>query len=148
MKTSTSLFTIFFIGFLCTSCGSKKTDTNPVTGTDGNLYAHTWQLEYISGIRIAFEGLFPDKKPHITFDENENIVRGDAGCNGYSATYTKEADRIAFGDPGPSTMMYCGEGEQYFLNMMKKVNRYNVDSDGKLNLMIDDVPMMRFKIIE
>jgi len=41
-------------------------------------------------------------------------------------------------------MMYCGEGEKFFVNTIKKVNRYKIDADGKLNLMMDDVPMMRF----
>lgn len=134
---------------LFSACNStKNVDTIPTTKDSGLLYGHVWQLEYMSGIRIAFEGLFPDKKPEITFHELDNMVRGNAGCNGYSAPYTKEGDKISFGEPGPSTLMYCGEGEQQFLNMMKKMNRYSIDSDGKLNLMIDDIPMMRFKKIE
>lgn len=128
------------------SCSSTKHVENipPTIGSQA-LYDNTWELEYMSGIRIAFDGLFPEKKPVISFDESSKIVRGNAGCNGYSATFTKEGLTMSFGDPGPSTMMYCGEGEQQFLNMMKKVNRYEIDSDGKLNLMIDDIPMMRFK---
>lgn len=141
-----SLLLIMIVAF---SCGStKNAETIPIKKDSGVLYDHLWQLEYISGTRIAFEGLFPDKKPEITFYDTDDLVRGNAGCNGYSATYTKEGDNISFGDPGPSTMMYCGEGEQQFLNMMQKINRYSVDADGKLNLMIDDIPMMRFKKIE
>ncbi|MEZ4803392.1 MAG: META domain-containing protein [Gelidibacter sp.] len=139
------LLSATFLLIICCACSStKNTDSFPVKKDNGVLYDNTWQLEYMSGIRIAFEGLFPDKKPEITFDEIDKLVRGNAGCNGYSATYTKEGDQISFGDPGPSTMMYCGEGEQQFLAMMKKINRFSVDSDGKLNLMIDDIPMMRF----
>lgn len=55
--------------------------------------------------------------------------------------------QISFGDPGMTTMMFCGEGEKFFLNTMKKVTTYKIDADGKLNLMIGDVPMMRFKKI-
>ena len=52
---------------------------------------------------------------------------------------------LSFGDPGPTTMMYCGEGEKQFLNMMNKINAYGFDADGKLLLKLNDVPMMRFK---
>lgn len=114
--------------------------TNPMN----DLLDGTWQLDYLSGPRIAFEGLFPDKKPQISFNQATQKVTGNNGCNGYSASYTREGNAISFGEPGPTTMMYCGEGERFFLNIIKKVNQYMMDSDGKLNLMIDEVPMMRF----
>lgn len=41
-------------------------------------------------------------------------------------------------------MMYCGEGESVFLNTIKKINKYQIDSSGNLVLLIDDVAMMRF----
>ena len=94
-----------------------------------------WELEYITGPRIAFEGLYPDKKPEITFDPQAMKVSGNSGCNGYSADYKLAGNTISFGEPGMSTMMYCGEGEQVFRTMMKKINKYNIDANGKLNLM-------------
>lgn len=45
-------------------------------------------------------------------------------------------------------MMYCGEGEQAFLKMMEKVNRFSFDDNGKLNLMLDNVTMLRFKKVK
>ena len=104
-----------------------------------------WELEYLSGPRIAFEGLFPDKKPQITFNHTTRKVEGNSGCNGYAAEYTLDGNHISFGKPDPTTMMYCGPGEKHFLNTMQKVTKYIIDADGKLNLMIGDVPMMRFK---
>ncbi|MEZ4898855.1 MAG: META domain-containing protein [Saprospiraceae bacterium] len=112
------------------------------------LYLHTWELEYITGLRIAFEGLYPDKKPKIRFNKETHRVEGNNSCNGYAAEYKLKGDRIAFGEPGPTTMMYCGEGEQQFLMTIKKVNRYQIDADGKLNLLLDNVPMLRFKPIK
>ena len=104
-----------------------------------------WELEYITGPRIAFEGLYPDKKPEITFNPLTMNVSGNSGCNGYSADYKMVGNTISFGEPGMSTMMFCGEGEQVFRNTMKKINKYSIDANGKLNLMMNDVPMMRFK---
>jgi heat shock protein HslJ len=110
-----------------------------------SLFNTSWELEFLSGPRIAFEGLFPDKKPNITFNKTTNKVEGNNSCNGYSADYTLKGNDISFGEPGPTTMMYCGEGETFFLKTIKKTNKYMIDSHGKLNLMIGDVPMMRFK---
>lgn len=129
---------LMFIG----SCASKK------GMEDEQLYNGNWELEYISGPRIAFEGLFPDRKPQISFDKASSEVSGNNGCNGYSAKYHLQGQEITFGEPGPTTMMYCGSGEQQFMNMMEKINKYSVDKDGKLNLMINEVPMMRFKRID
>ena len=135
--TSLSILIMLFLVFAC------KADKNSDT-----LYNTTWELEYLSGPRIAFDGLFKDKKPQLTFNKETMKVEGNNGCNGYSADFTLEEDNISFGEPGPTTMMYCGEGETFFLNTIKKVNKYSIDKEGKLNLMIGDVSMMRFKKTE
>ncbi|QSW87520.1 MULTISPECIES: META domain-containing protein [Flavobacterium] len=125
---------------LITSCSASKDKST------ANIYGTTWELEYISGPRIAFEGLYPNKKPQITFDEKQKNVFGNNGCNGYSAPYTLNGNSLTFGEPGPTTMMFCeGGGEQQFLQQMKKITSYSVDNDGKLILNEGDVAMMRFK---
>lgn len=138
MKTQIILLIAIFT-LIISSCGTKK------VVNDNMLYNTTWELEYISGPRIAFEGLFPDKKPYISFDKETSEVRGNNSCNGYTAKYTLNESAISFGEPGPTTMMYCGEGEKVFVNMMEKINQYGFDEEGKLTLMLNDVPMMRFK---
>ncbi|MFH4964383.1 META domain-containing protein [Gaetbulibacter sp. M235] len=140
MKKNLYLF-VSMLTLLFVSCASTNNSNNKA------LFGNTWELDYLSGPRIAFEGLFPDKKPKITFNKTTNKVEGNNSCNGYSADYTLNGDEISFGEPGPTTMMFCGEGEKFFLNTIKKINKYKIDSDGKLNLMIGDVPMMRFKKI-
>jgi len=135
MKTSIILF--YSAILLVVSCGGAKSTAHA-------LYGPTWELEYISGPRIAFEGLFPEKKPQITFDKASGKVTGTDSCNGYSADYELAENTIVFGDPGPTTMMFCGGSERQFLQMMKKIDGYSVE-EGKLNLLVGDVPMMRFK---
>lgn len=139
MKKIASLYFVMFAACMLISCGSHE------KSSEAALYGHTWELDYISGPRIAFDGLFPDKKPHITFQKEEQVVEGNNGCNGYRANFTLEGQKITFGDPGPTTMMYCGEGEQVFLRTMKKVSSFRINSEGKLELVMDDIPMMRFK---
>jgi hypothetical protein len=41
--------------------------------------------------------------------------------------------------------MFCGEGEKSIFDMMRKINKYSIDQNGKLNLMVNEVTMMRFK---
>ena len=135
------MFSLLFLTIIIGACSSTKKTT------DENLFNTTWELDYLSGPRIAFDGLYPDKKPTVTFDKATNTVQGNNSCNGYSASYTLNGNQISFGDPGPSTMMFCGEGETFFLSTMKKINNYKMDSDGKLNLMMGEVSMMRFKKI-
>ncbi len=113
-------------------------------GNDSKLYGNQWELEYITGPRITFEGLFPDMKPVVSFDKSSKMVRGNSGCNGYAAKYTMNEMKINFAQPEISTMMYCGDGEVVFLKTMQEVDSYKIDADGKLVLMMGDVPMMRF----
>lgn len=139
MKIAKTL--LITITFVITSCATKKNIDNE------QLYNTTWELEFISGPRIAFSGLYPDRKPQLSFNKETNKVSGNTSCNGYSATFTLNGNSISFAEPGPTTMMFCGEGENVFLNMMKKIDTYSIDQDGKLNLMMNTVPMMRFKKI-
>ncbi|WP_343707563.1 META domain-containing protein [Flavobacterium sp.] len=126
---------------LFASCTASKSASS---GDD--LFGATWELEYISGPRIAFEGLYPNKKPQLTFDKKETKVYGNNGCNGYSAPYTLNGKSLTFGEPGPTTMMFCeGGGEQTFLKQIKQITSYSIDKDGKLNLIQGDIPVMRFK---
>lgn len=135
MKTAVFLFASTMV--LAVSCNSPTSPTE-------QLYGVTWELEYMSGTRIAFQGLFPNKKPQLTFDEEENRVAGTDSCNGYSTDYTLQGNSISFGEPGPTTMMFCGGSERQFLQLMKKIDGLSFE-EGKLNLLIGDIPMMRFK---
>lgn len=137
MKT-TWIIILFWGAFLVLGCGSAR------QGASGALYGPEWELEYLSGPRIAFEGLFPDKKPAITFQQTNGQVVGNSGCNGYSAPFEVNGSSIRFGEPGPSTLMYCGDGEEFFRNTLQKIDGWSVDSEGKLTLLLGDVPMMRF----
>jgi len=143
MKRNT-LVTLILCSILLSACCSSQ---NQTTTSKTAFYDNTWELEYISGPRIAFDGLYPDKKPFIMFKESENQFSGNTSCNGYSGKYTKKENNIQFGD-AIKTMIFCeGGGEETFLKMLGKVNKFAIDSDGKLLLLIDDVPMMRFKKI-
>ena len=103
----------------------------------------TWELNYISGTKITFEGLYPGKKPFIRFETTKGQAGGNSSCNVFSTTIKIEENNIQFGKP-LSTMIFCeGGGEKAFFDMLEKVNRFSV-TDDTLTLLIDDVAVMRF----
>ena len=105
-----------------------------------------WQLNYISGSRIAFDGLYPDKKPFIKFNLTENEVGGNTTCNGFSSKIILKGNEISIAEPFAKTMIFCeGGGETTFLNILKKVNRYAVTNKNTLTFLIGDVAVMRFE---
>lgn len=130
---------------ILSSCNASKATASDSKG----LYDVTWELDYISGPRIAFDGLFPEKKPQITFTEKDKNASGNSSCNGFTTSFTIDGKSIKIEQPKAMTMRYCeGGGEQVFLQTMDKVNKFSIDKDNKLNLMVDDVPMMRFKKVQ
>ncbi|MBS1737636.1 MAG: META domain-containing protein [Bacteroidetes bacterium] len=116
------------------------------TGVSKKLTANlggSWTLNYLSGLRIAFDGLYPDKKPHVVFNLASNEMSGNTSCNSFTAKYNMDGSKISFKD-ALRTMMYCeGGGEEAFLNMLKKVDHYSADGKA-LTFLIGDIPVMRF----
>jgi heat shock protein HslJ len=104
----------------------------------------TWTLNYISGPRIAFNGLYPKEKPRLVFTSaSATEVNGHTSCNPFSAPLKINGNNINFGTVR-STMMACeGDGEGVFTRTLNKINRYNV-GDSTLTLIIGDIAMMRF----
>jgi heat shock protein HslJ len=140
MKKIILLLTVLCLAFV--SCNSFKTASNKTVSLEG-----TWELSYISGPRIAFEGLYPDNKPLITFDLKEKRVSGSNSCNRYSAKLNADENKINFKDPMAVTKMFCpGAGENVYMSTLQKIDSYSISTDGKtLNFIMGDIAMMRFK---
>ena len=137
MKKQTLLL-IAIISLFLVSC-----TTNSLAKND-KMYSNAWELEYITGPRIAFKGLFPEQKPKIQFTKDSGMITGNSSCNGYNTKYTMNGKMISFAEPEMSTMMYCGDGETVFRKTMTQVDSYRM-TDGKLEFLMGDVVMMRFK---
>lgn len=90
-----------------------------------------WRLNYITGPRIAFDGLYPSKKPYIVLDTVQLKANGNTGCNNFSGQFKLVGDSVRFGNMA-TTMMSCvdgGQGETVFLGMLDKVSHYRVSHD-------------------
>ncbi|WP_281310453.1 META domain-containing protein [Flavobacterium flavigenum] len=137
-----NISTLVLFSFLLISCNILKCNKNTISKLEGN-----WELNYISGPRIAFDGLYPNKKPTINFNTKEKMVSGNNSCNSYTGKLVATENKIDFTQPMVSTKMMCldGQGEQVFMNTLSKVTSYSITDDGKtLNLISGDIATMRF----
>lgn len=144
MKNFFLVFVIFSMAF--TSCDSAKSASKTAAALEG-----TWQLNYITGPRITFEGLYPDKKPTINFDLKENRVSGNNSCNQYFGALLLDGKKINFKDAKMgSTMMACpGTGESTYMKTLEKIGNYSISKDGKtLSFIAGTIEMMRFEKVE
>lgn len=123
------------------SCGTSKT-----AAKEGSLEG-SWELNYITGPKIAFNGLFPDKKPTITFNLKDMKITGNNSCNNYFGALIMDGAKINFkeGKIG-MTMMACeGNGESVYMEALNKIESYTITDNGNtLNFLIGNVVMMRF----
>jgi heat shock protein HslJ len=138
-----NVLTVVFLGVILMSCNASKTQKeDSVSKLEG-----TWELNYISGPRIAFDGLYPNKKPTINFDLKENRVSGNSSCNNFNGKLSVTGNKIDFTQPMAMTKMMCmdGQGEQVFMSTLQKITSYDVTDNGKtLNFISGDIAMMRF----
>lgn len=141
MKLNTTLSALVML-LIISSCASSKNMAK-------ELYGHSWRLEsFRTMTNKEFNEVFIEREPRIIFNKSEERVSGTTGCNGYSAEYKINGSSILFGPPGPSTMMYCGEGESKFLDAMTSVNYFDMDGDDRLLLINGEETIMTFTRIE
>ena len=135
-------YTLFLIGLISMFLVSCSTN---MMGEYSKMYDNAWELEYITGPRIAFQGLYPNEKPVIMLNKGLGTVTGTSSCNVYNTRYKTNGKMISFAVPEVSTLAFCGDGETVFLETMKQVDNYRMTTDGKLELLMNNVVMMRFK---
>lgn len=139
MSRLTLLMIVLYMSF--NSCTTKK------SVSQAELLEGTWQLTYITGPRIAFDGLYPNKKPTIVFDVKNNKIAGNNSCNQYFGTLIIDDNTINFKDAKMGmTMMACeGNGDDLYMETIQKIETYTISEDGKtLNLLIGNIEMLRF----
>ncbi len=131
------------LGLTFLACNSTQTPMKTTNSLEG-----TWELNYITGPRIAFDGLYPDKKPTIIFDLAANKVAGNNSCNQYFGKLLVDGNKINFKDAKMGmTMMACpGIGETTYMKTLEQIDSYSISEDGKtLNFIMGDIAMMRFE---
>lgn len=119
------MLTVFCLVFI--SCNPFKTARNKTASLEG-----TWELNYVTGPRIAFEGLYPNKWLTITLDLKENSASGSNSCNRYCGKLNADGNKISFKEPMAVAKMVCpGEGENSYMSTLQKIDSYSISEDGK-----------------
>ena len=142
----TYILTAIIACLFLVSCGTTNNTTTPASN-DVSLLAGTWELTYITGPRIAFDGLYPDKKPTIIFDLVNKRFSGTTSCNSYTGALVAENSTISFKEPIAMTKMMCASGilgETTYIEMLKKINKFSVTDGNTLNFIAGDIALMRF----
>lgn len=132
-----------FLVLVIAACASTKNTTNSPNSIQGE-----WVLTYISGPRIAFDGLYPGQKPSINFDVDGQKVFGNNSCNSYTGKLNINGDKINFKESKIAmTMMACqGNGDRVYMDMLEKIDSYTITENGKvLSFIGNSVPLMRFE---
>jgi heat shock protein HslJ len=114
------------------------------TASNANALNGSWELNYITGPRIAFDGLYPEKKPVLQFNVADLEFSGNSSCNSIGGKFTSNGDSLRFGNSRSTEMACPGTGEQTFMKMLAEVNRYGFENPETLILKRDDLMLMRF----
>jgi heat shock protein HslJ len=124
---------------------TEKLNTNPERMTTSATLDGTWELNFLSGGSTPFDSLYPNKKPTMTFDLKNGQVSGSTGCNRFSGKLNVDGNKLNFSAPMALTKMFCpGEGENRFMEELKKVTAYAIN-ENTLTFIMGDIAVMRFE---
>lgn len=116
-----------------------------VRGTDQALLSGKWTLEFIDGEDMNSLFTVSEKMPTIEFLSQDGRISGNAGCNGYGATYKIDGSTIDVG-PVMSTKMACPnlKGESLFVKMLSGKSELSV-AQKELSFLKDGKTVLKFK---
>lgn len=138
-----NIFLIVIIIILTmTACNTIKNTTKSTNSLQGE-----WGLKLIEGSTNSFESLFPAHKPTLIIDLSTKKVSGKNGCNNYLGNYKIDGTAISFKDSKMAvTMMACpGNGDAFYMEMLKKIDRFSITEDGKELLFFgNNIEILRF----
>ncbi len=146
-------FTILFLS----ACNNNKTEKaasqnepSASPGTDSSPAVTTsplngsWDLINITDLKIALSKLYPRQKPNLSFDLANGVVSGSTACNRFSGPVKIIDSSINIGELGMTKIACPGDGEQKFLEALKKTNTYALIDSVTLSLRTGDAEVMRF----
>ena len=108
--------------------------------TSNRLSGIDWKLTRIEGRAVTSE------KAMIRFDEQNNRVGGNGGCNGFGGNLSVNGNSIKVGQV-ISTKMFCQEGsdiENRFFNNLDRVTQYGFNN-GRLQLYAGRTIVLEFE---
>jgi len=116
-----------------------------VRGIDQASLRGKWILETIDGGDMNTLFTMTERIPYIEFKSADSRVSGNAGCNGYGATYKIEGSTIDIG-PIMSTQMACPnlKGEDLFTKILAGKSELFVNQN-ELSFVKEGKTVLKFK---
>lgn len=143
------IFAVFALMITLVSCDTIKNTTSTANlSTEVAALNGSWELNYISGPKVAFEKLYPQKKPTMLIDVEKKSVSGNSGCNTYTGTLVAAEGIINFNQAFAVTKMMCAEsalGETTYFEILKKVTKFSVADGNTLQLFAGNLLLMKFQ---
>lgn len=126
---------VFLFLILLVSCGekenSKEDPMKPKTGIAEDLeLSGSYFIK-----RLGNEDVYSEEI-NLTFDEKRKELRGNAGCNRFSAAFEKDGNKITFSDP-VGTRMFCDgkmERENQVMELLPKIAEVRENEDDVIFL--------------
>jgi heat shock protein HslJ len=104
----------------------------------------SWELADIPGARVSVAGMYPNKKPIITIDVNDNKFVGNTSCNNFSGLLVVYGNKVSFNKSMAMTKMACeGAGETTFVDALKKIDTFTINGDNTLSLNAAGIETLR-----
>ena len=142
------LFAISISGFVYACVGTQTVSNSsqkPTEAINTSMKLNgSWELADIPGARVSVAGMYPNKKPVITFDVNDNKFVGNTSCNNFSGLLVVYGNKINFNKSMAMTKMACnGDGELTFVELLKKIDTFTINGDNSLSLNAGGVETLR-----
>lgn len=134
---------ILAISFLFSACyGTQEQVKKVQESLSGN-----WELIGLLYEKNTIDGLFPSKRPTVSFDIENEIVSGFNGCNTFNGPiFSNRLSLTVFIKKVKSTKMACGsDGEKVFMQLLGQITSYRIDEQNELELFIKTQRIMSFK---
>ncbi|MBK8141971.1 MAG: META domain-containing protein [Chitinophagaceae bacterium] len=148
---------LFFTILFLSACNNNKTEKaaslnepSASPGTDSSPVVTTsplngsWDLINITDLKIALSKLYPRQKPNLNFDLASGVLTGSTACNRFSGPVKIIDSSISIGELGMTKIACPGDGEQKFLEALKKTTTYALVDSVTLSLRKGDAEVMRF----
>lgn len=126
----------------------------PITGDLASAYIlkrtgltnQYWKLIELYGRPVEADA--NSNEPYVTLKAEGNVATGNAGCNGFSGSYSTEGNEIRFSKL-ISTRMACVrmDSESQFLHILEDVDNYSLQGNYLLLRKAQMSPLAKFEAI-
>lgn len=140
------IFTYLVITFFLIACGLSGLLNGGFEDAEGELGGVVWMLK-VFGEQGNSKPAVDDSGVTLQFDFNQKTVKGNGGCNSYSASFEIDGSGLSI-SPAMSTLMACFpeeimNQETAFHQVLAKVNSYEV-KEGMLFLYTSNNQVLEF----